>query len=316
MAHRTTWIKLHGDVFANKKIVLTAARLARGDVYRIVGHLGRLWVWAMDNAEDGNLGHLVATAIADAAGWKGNAQTFVGVLADVGLLDYESEVDKKTGEVRRLNFCIHDWNDYAGRLIERRRDDRDRKKAARESEKRNGVSAGHPQEVPQSVRYPREEAEEEKTASQPEGGTKSSSGLERDPLDHNGAMSRVTDALNRLAGYTSDPDLAAELARDDGILAIVEQISPFADELAKPGAVALTPETQRKRIRGWLSIARAEIDAERQRVRERDQWLRPVPPVEQQIRERNIRDAREKVAALGRGELSDEERELLAEAGR
>jgi len=204
---------------------------------------------------------------------------------------------------------------------------RDRAEAGRKGGLRSGASrskneasaeasaSAAPSRFASSDVEPQPRTQPHELASWHEEQEKTSNGLERDPLDHNGALVRVTDALNSLAGYTPDPDLEVEFARHDGVLVIVEQLSAFGDQLATPGAEPLTRETQRKRIRGWLSIARAEIDAECERVRERDQWLRPALQVEEQIRQRNIRGAREKFAALGLEKLSAEERALLAAVG-
>lgn len=53
-----TWIPLHADVFFNRKTVRAARRLTKGDVEKLVGHLARLWTWAADHAESGDLSHL------------------------------------------------------------------------------------------------------------------------------------------------------------------------------------------------------------------------------------------------------------------
>lgn len=78
---------------------------------------------------------------------------------------------------------------------------------------------------------------------------------------------KIHDALHSLRGYVDDPDLAAELTGDDGAEAIITQLVAFADVLAQPGEPPLTQHTQRKRIRRWLYVARADIEAARRRAR-------------------------------------------------
>jgi hypothetical protein len=126
MTFRTsTWIHLHGDAFTNKKILAAASVLTRGDVHKMVGHLGAFWLWCMEFAQEGDLGPLSDRAIAQAAGWPGSARRFVETLVTTGLLD----ADRK----------IHDWDAYAGRLIRKRQVDAARKRAEYNGTKRLGL---------------------------------------------------------------------------------------------------------------------------------------------------------------------------------
>lgn len=113
----STWIPLHANVYSNPKVTRAARRLTRGDVEKLVGHLGRLWTWAADHAESGDLSHLGARAIGTAAGWNADPNRFVTVLLEVGLFD--------------AGPTIHKFDRYAGRLVARRKSDRERKEAAR-----------------------------------------------------------------------------------------------------------------------------------------------------------------------------------------
>ena len=129
----STWIPLHANVYSDPKITRAARRLTRGDVEKLVGHLGRLWTWAADHAESGDLSHLGARAIGTAAGWNADPHRFVSVLLEVGLLD--------------AGPTIHQFERYAGRLVARRRSDRERKEAARKADKQAEtarLSAGIP----------------------------------------------------------------------------------------------------------------------------------------------------------------------------
>jgi hypothetical protein len=112
-----TWIEIHGEIFSNRKIITAATMLTGGDVHALVGHLARLWTWSLDNAEDGDLSYLSDRDIALAAGWRGQPARFVGALRSVHLLDSSG--------------MIHNWEEYAGKLIERRRRDRQRKRIER-----------------------------------------------------------------------------------------------------------------------------------------------------------------------------------------
>jgi hypothetical protein len=94
-----------------------ATRMLGVSVPEMVGHLHLLWHWCLDYAPDGDLSAFEAWEIADAAMYTGDPDLFVSALADCGngepgfLEPAQSDGD---------GLRVHDWHDYAGRLIERR----------------------------------------------------------------------------------------------------------------------------------------------------------------------------------------------------
>jgi len=72
-----------------------------------VGHLHLLWWWALDNVPSGNLSNITDEVVARASHWKGDCHTFVQALIESGFIDDSTKY-------------LHDWNDYAGRLIAKR----------------------------------------------------------------------------------------------------------------------------------------------------------------------------------------------------
>lgn len=78
-----------------------------------IGHLHYLWWWAMSYAQDGSLTRFDSLDIAIAARWQEDEKEFVDALTAVGFID---------------DLGIHDWPDYGGKLLERRRQDADRKR--------------------------------------------------------------------------------------------------------------------------------------------------------------------------------------------
>lgn len=110
------WIEVHQAVWTHRKTFELAGLLDLDETYA-GAHMIRLWTWALDNAPDGNLSGLSARAIAFGAGWRGDADAFVDALIQVGWLDEDR--------------AIHDWQEYAGRLIERRQSNTERMRAAR-----------------------------------------------------------------------------------------------------------------------------------------------------------------------------------------
>ena len=99
------WIELHQPVWTHRKTYALAAQLGLDDTYA-AAHVIRLWTWALDNAPRGDLSDVPDRAIALGAGWRKNATTFVSALITAGFVDDDRQ--------------LHDWMEYAGRLIQKR----------------------------------------------------------------------------------------------------------------------------------------------------------------------------------------------------
>lgn len=91
----------------------------------------------MDFAEDGDLSAYSAEDIADAAEWQGDAERFANALVEAGFVDRTE-----------AGWKLHDWEDYAGKLIERRRREAERKRKER----------GRPEDVQRTSGGQREES--------------------------------------------------------------------------------------------------------------------------------------------------------------
>lgn len=107
------WIELHQTLPTNKK-TLRLKRILKIKTPQAVGHLCMLWLWALDNAADGDLSSFEADEISEAAGWSGkDPEAFSQALMDSGFVDPDHH--------------LHDWNEYAGRLISQREDQKEYK---------------------------------------------------------------------------------------------------------------------------------------------------------------------------------------------
>lgn len=114
------WIESHQELARHPK-TKKLARLLGVSLPAAVGHLHFLWWWAMDYAQDGDLSRYDAYDIADACGWEGDPEKILSALIESGFIDQTEE-----------GLFIHDWDDYAGRLIEKRKANTERKRKSRE----------------------------------------------------------------------------------------------------------------------------------------------------------------------------------------
>lgn len=127
------WIEVHQGLREHRKTYACAEKLKISRVV-MVGTLVSLWLWALDNAPDGSMDGISNRTIAHVCDWpEKKAETLINSLVECGWLD-------KDGDILR----IHDWTDYAGRLMERRENDKARKKKSREKQR---MSEGCPQDV-------------------------------------------------------------------------------------------------------------------------------------------------------------------------
>lgn len=99
-----TWVGIDETLFEHRKTRRLKTHL-RVDVYRVVGHLTKLWAWGMrTTGRDGVLKADVRPEdIAFGAGWaERDAPRFVAALVEVVFLEYDGEV-----------YRFHDWETHA-----------------------------------------------------------------------------------------------------------------------------------------------------------------------------------------------------------
>lgn len=126
------WIELHQTLPQNKK-TLRFKNILNIKTPQAVGHLCMLWLWALDNAQDGDLSSFTNKEIAEVSGYDKKVDEFIEALHTAGFIDE--------------NKCIHDWFNYAGKLIDKRKIDAERKRNIKEHPKKTtGMSNGYPTE--------------------------------------------------------------------------------------------------------------------------------------------------------------------------
>lgn len=109
------WIESHQSLRSHPK-TKRFARSLEIDLATAIGHLHCLWWWALDYAQDGSLASFEDWEIADASLWIGDPGRFVAALQEASFLDERT---------------LHDWDEYAGRLISARVRNRERMAAWR-----------------------------------------------------------------------------------------------------------------------------------------------------------------------------------------
>lgn len=129
------WIELHQSIWTHPKTYRLAKELKIEPMYA-ASHLIRFWCWALDVVdESGDISYLPDEEIAAGAGWRKQAHTFVCALISTGWID--ADVSGKH---------IHDWEDYAGKLLSKRKADRERKRTRNNHRNSNGIPTESPQE--------------------------------------------------------------------------------------------------------------------------------------------------------------------------
>lgn len=104
------WIQVYSNLPMHQKTARLADELGLAsstvspDVLA-VGLLVSLWTWAVQNARDGDLSKCSPRLIATACHWKKKPEALIKGLQASGFLDEDMK--------------LHDWYEYAGKLIER-----------------------------------------------------------------------------------------------------------------------------------------------------------------------------------------------------
>lgn len=118
------WIESHQTLASHPKLKRLARKLGISK-QAAIGYLHLLWWWALDYAPKGQIiPPYEKPDIADAVEWGGDDGALVSALLDAGFLELKGDI-----------LVIHDWHDYAGKLLEKRENDRLRKEKRRQTDR-------------------------------------------------------------------------------------------------------------------------------------------------------------------------------------
>lgn len=126
------WLELHQEIPGHPKTHLLMEDL-RLRLREAVGLLAMHWLWALAYAKEGFIPETRLVAAVRGADWDGDPMVFANAMVAAGWWDAVED-----------GWHIHDWEHYAGRLIEKRKADAERKASGR--------SNGKPPEPPRGVR--------------------------------------------------------------------------------------------------------------------------------------------------------------------
>ena len=100
------WLQVHQTLKDHRKLFDAADELEITPPH-MMGLLVSFWLWALDNAPKGDLAGITPRMIARAAQWDGEPEKLAETLIRAGWID-----ENEDGTLE-----IHDWYEYAGKLI-------------------------------------------------------------------------------------------------------------------------------------------------------------------------------------------------------
>lgn len=123
------YIPLNENLLDHPKTQKACRRLGIAEV-QLVGHLSALWLWCLSYAEDGDLSDYDPEEIAAGARWRDDPIAFVSALVECGRKGGAGFLESPTPG----RLLVHDYDDYVGKLVDRRKANADRMRRGRQGE--------------------------------------------------------------------------------------------------------------------------------------------------------------------------------------
>src|SRR2546427_630445 len=96
-----------------------------------------MWWWCLDNAPSGVVDEQDYVSLATAAGYQHDPPTYIIALIESGFADQ-----------REHSLCVHNWMNYAGKLVEQRQANAEKQKRWRERQRNGNVTVTPPEITP------------------------------------------------------------------------------------------------------------------------------------------------------------------------
>lgn len=247
------WIRVQTSLRSHPKI-FRLAREIEADRSTAVGLLVGVWSYAAEHHLDGDVTHTELEALHEALDW--HAEDVRVPLLAAGWIDNENGA-----------LLLHDWDEYQGVLIDRRRKDAERKREERARRRQEGAEAAHA-------------TTEQQAPSQ-------STALVPIAIQHQGVLQTVSrdtgasvDVISQRLGNVRVR--AGQRRERDAVLCTLAEIvfAYWRDSLGKnPNVTLLSPEREKRIVKalkqndGDVHEILYAIDGAR-----RDQWLMGTDP--------------------------------------
>lgn len=121
------WIQIDQALPTHRKTLKLADTLDITPTHA-VGLMVTLWLWSLDNAPSGDLGDISSRTLARILQWDGDSNELINAIRSAGFLDGDE---------------IHDWQEYAGRLLEQRAAAKERMRKSRAKTTQPDEEIGH-----------------------------------------------------------------------------------------------------------------------------------------------------------------------------
>lgn len=230
------WIESHQELARHPK-TKRLARLLGCSMPSAIGHLHLLWWWATDYAADGDLSAFPPEELADALLWDRDPQALIDGLQQARFLD---------------GLQIHDWDDYAGRLAERRFANAQRMRRAR-SEAAPSIKEDGAMNVPARVAHVLSDAE-------------TRAGLHTEQTVPTGQTQQTEPDTHRERARRAPPSVPDDLVKFDAILRDLpgyRPTKPFYDKVQSRYAPVLDCEAEAIKIADWVVRKRTQCTTAR-----------------------------------------------------
>lgn len=120
------WLELHQTLPTDRK-TLRLKGLLKIKTPQAVGHVCMLWLWALDNAQDGDVSALSPEELAEVTEWHGkDPLKFLEAMINAGFIDKDLQLEG--------------WAEHTGRLMEKREQQREQARLRKQRQRQKEIA--------------------------------------------------------------------------------------------------------------------------------------------------------------------------------